>query len=307
VRRGGCRPPRRPAGSWERWLRPCRWVGLPRRIPFVRRTPAAAPSPVVTGRSSDTDDEGLRHRRSSVPCLLLGRAGRLSIPAQARTIARLGRFSTQLPSVTDGDLKQDAAVAQLQADQLEDARASCSTPLSPSKDCCEQGAVAGATCLCPCQVGPDRGRRACPAACPILVCFAMPLVGSVWRLGALIAGGLVPLVRFPEPATRDAGGWLLGRLAASAAPRARPGAATAVLVWASSTTRPRATPMTVPSRAPTTTKIYTSSPGASAPFWASRAPEFPGASLCRDSGTRGRRPPTCRSSSAGCRAGHLSA
>ena len=38
------------------------WVGLPRRIPFVRRTPAAAPGPVVTGCSSDTDGDGPRHR-----------------------------------------------------------------------------------------------------------------------------------------------------------------------------------------------------------------------------------------------------
>jgi hypothetical protein len=32
------RPPRRPADSGEARVRPCRWVGLPRRIPFVRRT-----------------------------------------------------------------------------------------------------------------------------------------------------------------------------------------------------------------------------------------------------------------------------
>ena len=44
----------------------------------------------------------------------------------------------------------------------------------------------------------------------------------------------------PEPAVRDGGGWLLGGLAASAAPRPGPDAATAVLVWASSAIRPRA-------------------------------------------------------------------
>jgi hypothetical protein len=50
----------------------------------------------------------------------------------------------------------------------------------------------------------------------------------------------------PEPAFRDAGGWLLGGLAASVAPRARPGGATAVLVWASSTIRPRGSSPEVP-------------------------------------------------------------
>jgi hypothetical protein len=36
VTRARCQPPRRPAGSWERGV--WRWVGLPRRIPFVRWT-----------------------------------------------------------------------------------------------------------------------------------------------------------------------------------------------------------------------------------------------------------------------------
>jgi hypothetical protein len=37
ARRGGSRPPQQCGGSWDWWWRPCRWVGLPRRIPFVRR------------------------------------------------------------------------------------------------------------------------------------------------------------------------------------------------------------------------------------------------------------------------------
>ena len=45
ARHAGCRRPRRLGGSWERWVRPCRGVGLPRRIPFVRRTPAAGAGP----------------------------------------------------------------------------------------------------------------------------------------------------------------------------------------------------------------------------------------------------------------------
>jgi hypothetical protein len=46
-----------------------------------------------------------------------------------------------------------------------------------------------------------------PAACPILVCSAMPLVGSVWRLGALVAGGLVAISSIPG--TNRPGCWRL--------------------------------------------------------------------------------------------------
>ena len=60
---------------------------------------------------------------------------------------------------------------------------------------------------------------------------------------------------FPAPAARDAGGWLLGGLAASAAPRPGP-AATAVLGWASSAIRPRVVPMRAPTSAPTTTRCW---------------------------------------------------
>jgi hypothetical protein len=64
----------------------------------------------------------------------------------------------------------------------------------------------------------------------------------------------LPASRCPEPAVRDAGGWLPGGLAASAAPL--PGAATAVLVPASSTAKPRATPMRAPSSALTMTRSW---------------------------------------------------
>jgi hypothetical protein len=37
-----------------------------------------------------------------------------------------------------------------------------------------------------------------PAAFPILVPFAIPLVGSVWRLGALLARGLVAIGSIPR-------------------------------------------------------------------------------------------------------------
>jgi hypothetical protein len=51
-----------------------------------------------------------------------------------------------------------------------------------------------------------------------------------------------PSARSPEPLGGDAVGWLVGGSAATAAPRARAGAATAALVCGSSTARPRTTP-----------------------------------------------------------------
>ena len=65
--------------------------------------------PVVIGCSSDTDVEDWRHRRFLGAVPGAGRTGRLSRPDQARTIASLGRFGTQLRSATDGDLTRDAA------------------------------------------------------------------------------------------------------------------------------------------------------------------------------------------------------
>jgi hypothetical protein len=46
------RPPRRPADTGEAQVRSCFWVGLPRRIPFRRRTPVL-PGPNAGGYSSD--------------------------------------------------------------------------------------------------------------------------------------------------------------------------------------------------------------------------------------------------------------
>jgi hypothetical protein len=97
--------------------------------------------------------------------------------------------------------------------------------------------------------------------------LSRPPSPSLWALPSRLSGrsgdsarcspeDSLPSVRFPESAARDAGGWLLGGLTTSTAPRARPGAATAVLVWASSTTRPRAAPMRAPSSAPTTTRNW---------------------------------------------------
>jgi hypothetical protein len=40
--RARCQPPRRYGGNSVCRVRPCRWVGLPRRIPFVRRNPMQA-------------------------------------------------------------------------------------------------------------------------------------------------------------------------------------------------------------------------------------------------------------------------
>jgi hypothetical protein len=78
-------------------LRPCRWVGLPRRIPFVGRTPAAVPGPRWTGVVRPTTTAracGARRLLSAV--LSAGRTGRLSTLGQAPAIARLGRFGAQL-------------------------------------------------------------------------------------------------------------------------------------------------------------------------------------------------------------------
>ena len=111
VRHAGCRRPRRYGGSW---LRPCRWVGLPRRIPFVRRTPTAEPGP-------GSDRLFVRHRRRRpaaqtvprCPRWMLDEQGDYSIPDQASRHSPLGSFSTQLPSAPDGDLSPDAGHGQL--------------------------------------------------------------------------------------------------------------------------------------------------------------------------------------------------
>lgn len=144
------------------------------------------------------------------------------------------------------------------ADQLEDAaQARCSAAsVSPSKDCRGSGAVGGYLLL-PCL----------PLLCSSLPGLSRPPSPSLRALPCRLSGrsadsarwlpeDSLPLVRFPEPAVRDAGGWLFGGLAAGAAPPARPTSATALLVWPSSTARPRATPMSAPSSAPTTTRNW---------------------------------------------------
>jgi hypothetical protein len=123
--------------------------------PFVGRTPAAVPGLQWTGvgrpttTASPASEAGPRCRAGA------GRTGRLSRPDQARTIVRLSRFSTQLPSAADGDLgprrRRDptASCAGRPARgrrQLEMARR---PPASPSKDCSGPGAVGSAS---PCQV-----------------------------------------------------------------------------------------------------------------------------------------------------------
>jgi hypothetical protein len=106
-------------------LRPCR-CGLPRRIPVVRRTPAAVPGPMWTGlfgRYPWTNRTIIQTRPS------------------VATIARLGRFSTQLPSGTDNGLSPHAAAAQAAPMRRPTSprtppRSRCSASPSPSKDCC---------------------------------------------------------------------------------------------------------------------------------------------------------------------------
>jgi hypothetical protein len=105
ARRAGGRPPRRDGGSWEREMvaaLPLGWAATAH--PFVGRTPAAVPGLQWTGvgrpttTASPASEAGPRCRAGA------GRTGRLSRPDQARTIVRLGRFSTRLPSAADGDL-----------------------------------------------------------------------------------------------------------------------------------------------------------------------------------------------------------
>ena len=107
-------------------------------------------------------------------------------------------------------------------------------------------------CPCPCRDCPYRGRRARPGRLPGSCERSRAASGRSGDSARWFPEESLPS---PEPAVRDAVGWLFGGLAASAAPRPGP-AATAVLVWAPSTIRPRAAPMTAPSRAPTTTRTW---------------------------------------------------
>ena len=95
ARHGGCRRPRRSGGSWARWLRPCRWVGLPRRIPSCgglrqqcRGRSGSVVRPTPTVQACRTDG-------SSVPCLALDGQDDYRHQTKHPTIARLGRFSSK--------------------------------------------------------------------------------------------------------------------------------------------------------------------------------------------------------------------
>jgi hypothetical protein len=126
-------------------------------------------------------------------------------------------------------------------------------PLPPSKDPCRPGS--GREYYLPLPL---------PGLSLPLPGLSLPPARSLCALPSRLAGRPGGAARWlpgeslpsPEPAARDGGGWLLGGLAASAAPRPGPGATTAVLVWASSLIRPRAVPIRAPSNAPTTTRNW---------------------------------------------------
>jgi hypothetical protein len=114
-----------------------------------------------------------------------------------------------------------------------------------------------------------RSRRECYLPLPLLLSLRLPGLSfpparSLCALPSRLSGRPGGSARWlpeeslpsPEPAARDGGGWLVGGLAARAAPRPGPGAATAVLVWASSAIRPRAVPMRAPTSAPATTRNW---------------------------------------------------
>ena len=169
------------------------------------------------------------------------------------TIARLGRIGTSTWRDGSGgprpaDRRGPSCTMPRPTSPRTPPRSSCSAAArSPSKDCCRPGS--GRQCYLPLSL-PLLG-LSCPPArsfCALPSRLSGRPGGSArWLPGESLSS--------PEPAARDAEGWLLGGLAASTAPRPGP-AATAVLVWASSTIRPRAVPMRAPSSAPTTTKSW---------------------------------------------------
>src|SRR5215217_4303640 len=117
------------------------------------------------------------------------------------TIARLGRFRTQLPSATDGDLTPDAAAAQrmcrLTSSRTPPRSRFSAAPLSPSEDAGVPGAVGVLLVLGLAGLVLIVAAGLVPAAVAVLMGFAIPLVGSVQRLGALLAGGLVAIGSIP--------------------------------------------------------------------------------------------------------------
>ena len=87
------RPPQRDGGSGEDRVRPCRWVGLPRRIPFRAADPEAGPGPEWTGCSSGHEGGRGDGHGLAVTLLRAGLTGRSCGPTQLPAIVRLGGFS----------------------------------------------------------------------------------------------------------------------------------------------------------------------------------------------------------------------
>ena len=132
-------------------------------------------------------------------------------------------------------------------------RAGCVAALGRSA---RTAADRAATCSCPCRASPCRGCRACrgrlPDACAPWhpACRVGLATQACW-----VPEEWLPSRCSPEPAARDAGGWLPGELAASAPPRAG-SALTLVPVSVSPATRPSSVPMRAPTSAPTATRDW---------------------------------------------------
>jgi hypothetical protein len=175
-------------------LRPCRWVGLPRRIPFVRRTPAAVPGPEWTGCSA------------AIP----GRTERLSRPDQACHHSPLGSFQhpatwwdRRWPQPADRH-GPSCAVCRPTSSRTR-SRSSARPALRPARAA----------------AGPEPSRVLLVlvlaglvfalaglvlTARPVLLRVAIALVGSARRLGALVAGGIAAIPRTSRPGWRRVAG-----------------------------------------------------------------------------------------------------
>jgi hypothetical protein len=91
--RARCRPPQPDGGSGEDQVRPYRWIGLPRRIPFVRRTRRLYRVRSGPGVRPATKEEGVSATVLAVTLPHAGLTGRSCRPAKLPAIVRLGRFS----------------------------------------------------------------------------------------------------------------------------------------------------------------------------------------------------------------------
>jgi len=111
-----------------------------------------------------------------------------------------------------------------------------------------------ATCPYPCQDGPSRGRWACPGRLhgPCWLCHAARRAGLLTRRAGCRRTCCHRFESRNQPPGMLGDGYSTDSRPAPP-PRTRSDAATAVLGWASSTARPRTTPLTAPSSAPTTT------------------------------------------------------